>query len=113
MGQHDPLVSPHSWYQQIAMTVPKRLSLCREMVSSGISDDDVAAIRQYAQRQRALGSIKFQTQIEQQLQRRAGLGQPGRPIKKNYSGPCFGAYPVRVGLIQALGLCPKHLLTRK
>ena len=82
LGHHDALVSPHPLYQQIAINTPERLSLYREMVSSGISEDDSAAIRQYAQRQRALGSNKFQAQVEQQLQRRAGLGQPGRPAKK-------------------------------
>lgn len=81
LGQHDALVSPHALYQQMAMTTSERLSLYREMVSSGISDDDIAAIRQYAQRQRALGSCRFQAHIEQQLQRRAGLGRPGRPAK--------------------------------
>jgi putative transposase len=82
LGQHDALVSPHALYQQIAISRPERLLLYREMVSTGISEDDIEAIRQYAQRQRALGSSKFQAQIEQQLQRRAGLGQPGRPAKE-------------------------------
>ncbi|WP_425479660.1 transposase [Pseudoxanthomonas wuyuanensis] len=82
LGQHDPLVNPHECYLRIADHASERCALYRELVSQTISDDDLEAIRRYAQRQRALGSDKFQAQIEQQLKRRAGLGRPGRPAKK-------------------------------
>lgn len=82
LGQSDPLVSHHDAYMQIARDAAERCALYRELVSQALCDEDVAAIRQYIQRQRALGSGKFQVQIEQQLQRRAGLGQPGRPARE-------------------------------
>jgi putative transposase len=50
-------------------------------VAQGINDDELAMIRTYAQRQRALGSNRFQQAIELQLGRRAGIGAPGRPRK--------------------------------
>jgi putative transposase len=50
-------------------------------VAQGISDDELAMIRTYAQRQRALGTNRFQQAIELQLGRRAGKGAPGRPRK--------------------------------
>ena len=81
-GLDDPLLSPHPLYLQIAGEAKDRRSLYRELVSQALADEDIDAIRQYVQRQRALGSGKFQAQIEQQLQRRAGLGRPGRPIKE-------------------------------
>lgn len=82
LGQSDPLVSHHDAYLRIALGAVERCVLYRELVSQTLPDEDVAAIRQYIQRQRALGSSKFQAQIEQQLERRAGLGQPGRPAKE-------------------------------
>lgn len=82
LGQDDPLLIAHPSYLQIAGEADERRSLYREVVSQALTDEDMAAIRQYVQRQRALGSDRFQAQIEQQLQRRARLGQPGRPAKK-------------------------------
>ncbi|WP_447940135.1 transposase [Pseudoxanthomonas mexicana] len=82
LGRHDPVVSAHELYRRIAQNAAERCALYRELVSQALPDDDIAAIRQYMQRQRALGSSSFQVQIEQQLQRRAGLGRPGRPAKE-------------------------------
>ncbi|KFN42799.1 transposase [Arenimonas oryziterrae] len=78
-GVSNPLVRPHSAYQQIARDDEQRRVLYRDLVSQGISEDDLTAIRLYAQRQRALGSARFQQSIEAMLGRRAGLGKPGRP----------------------------------
>lgn len=83
------MVSAHELYQRIAQNAAERCALYRELVSQALPDDDIAAIRQYIQRQRALGSSRFQVQIEQQLQRRAGLGRPGRPAKEKVLDPCF------------------------
>ena len=82
LAQHDALMSPHAVYDQIAGDAAERYELYQELVSQSLSDEDLAAICQYVQRQRALGSSKFQAQIEQQLQRRAGLGRPGRPMRE-------------------------------
>lgn len=82
LGQSNSLVSHHDAYLRIARDAAERCALYRELVSQALPDEDVAAIRQYIQRQRALGSGKFQAQIERQLQRRAGLGPPGRPAKE-------------------------------
>lgn len=82
LGQDDSLLSPHPLYLRIAGEADERRSLYRELISQALTDEDMAAIRQYVQRQRALGPGKFQAQIEQQLQRRAGLGRPGRPVKE-------------------------------
>lgn len=81
MGAPDPLVTPHEVYQQLATDAEQRREAYRSLVSEAVPDDEIAAIRLYAQRQRALGSDKFQLQIERQLERRAGIGRPGRPRK--------------------------------
>lgn len=81
-GRHDPLVSMHDIYRRLAADEGHRRAKYRELVAEALSAEDIAAIRLYAQRQRALGSTRFQEQIEQQLQRRAGIGRPGRPRKE-------------------------------
>ena len=81
LGTADPLVSPHETYLRIDSDTPQRLTAYRSLVMGDIDEREIEAIRTYIQRQRALGSDRFQAQIEQQLQRRAGLGKPGRPRK--------------------------------
>jgi putative transposase len=77
-GLHDPLVTPHAVYRQMGTTMEQCCARYRALVAEAIPEDDLAAIRLYVQRQRALGTPKFQVQIEQRLQRRAGIGRPGR-----------------------------------
>jgi putative transposase len=80
-GMHDPLVTPHEVYRQLATNVEQRRAVYRELVALALSDEEMAAIRLYVQRQRALGSSRFQARIELRLQQRAGIGRPGRPRK--------------------------------
>lgn len=87
-GRHDPLVCMHPVYRRLAPDQPTRCERYRELMVQGIAQDDTEAIRLYVQRQRALGSHRFQQTIEQQLGRRAGLGKPGRP-RKSSMGPCI------------------------
>ena len=82
-GLHDPLVTPHEAYQRIAIDGEQRRMLYRKLFTEAIPPEELQAIRLYVQRQRALGSSKFQAQIEQQLQRRAGIGQPGATEEGN------------------------------
>jgi REP element-mobilizing transposase RayT len=46
-----------------------------------LAREDIVGIREHLSKQRALGSLAFQRQIEQQLGRRARIGTPGRPAK--------------------------------
>jgi len=78
-GHEDPLVSPHPSYLGLGIGPEERRECYRELLAFGLGSDELAAIRLYVQRQRALGSERFQAQIEQHLARRAGIGQPGRP----------------------------------
>lgn len=78
----DPLVTPHSVYRQIARDSEQRYKSYRALFAEAISPEELAEIRLYVQRQRPLGLSRFQTQVEQQLRRRAGIGQPGRPRKE-------------------------------
>lgn len=80
-GRHDRLVTMHPIFRQIAVDPVERCRVYRELVMQDLDPEMLAAIRLYVQRQRALGSDRFQRAIEQQLGRRAGLGRPGRPRK--------------------------------
>lgn len=84
LGDHDPLLASHPVYEQIAHESGERQLGYRELVAQGIDDEGLDALRLYVQRQRALGSPRFQGQIERQLERRAGLGRPGRPGKADH-----------------------------
>lgn len=81
LGCVDPLVSPHQVYLQTATDPAGRQLHYRALVAQATRCEELEAIRTYIQRQRALGSSRFQEHIERQLQRRAGLGVPGRPRK--------------------------------
>jgi len=82
-GKHDPLVTPHDTYLRLAADAIERRAWYRAFVGETIPEDELEAIRLYAKRQRALGSETFQSNIEHRLQRRAGLGKPGRPKKES------------------------------
>jgi hypothetical protein len=47
--------------------------------SQGISDDELIAIRQHLQQERAFGSKRFQAMAEKTLGRPVSLRRPGRP----------------------------------
>jgi putative transposase len=81
-GRIDPLVSPHHVYLRTAADPAGRQLYHREFVAQAIPCEELETIRVYIQRQRALGSTRFQEQIERQLGRRAGPGVPGRPRKE-------------------------------
>lgn len=82
LGDHDPLLVSHPVYE--ARESGERQLGYRELVAQGIDDEELDALRLYVQRQRALGSPRFQGQIERQLERRAGLGRPGRAGKADH-----------------------------
>lgn len=82
LGKADPLIRPHPLYEMISREPGVRRLLYRELVAQGTDDEQLQAIRLYVQRQRALGSDRFQAAIERQLNRRAGIGKPGRPRKQ-------------------------------
>jgi putative transposase len=80
-GARDPLVTPHDAYSELATNAESRCVRYRSFVTESAAEEEVIAIRLYLQRQRAMGSARFQAEVERKLQRRAGLGRPGRPRK--------------------------------
>jgi putative transposase len=89
-GRYDPLVSPHPVFMALASGSDERHRRYRELVAQGIEPSELTAIRLYVQRQRALGTGSFQAAVERQLERRAGLGKPGRPRTRGCPGSKAG-----------------------
>lgn len=81
LGIADALLTQHASYRALGADAVSRGNRYREIVAEAIPPDELAAIRLYVQRQRALGSDRFQQQIEALLGRRAAIGNPGRPSK--------------------------------
>jgi putative transposase len=81
LGEHDPLLSPHSQHLALGTTPALRQQAYRAFVDEAISDDELELIRQRLQRQHALGSDRFRTIVEAQLSRAAGPRKAGRPRK--------------------------------
>jgi len=78
-GTHDALVTPHPAYRALALDPSQCPVRYREFVAQAIPEEEMAAIRPHVQRQRAVGSGRFQSQAEQLLQRRARIKTPDRP----------------------------------
>lgn len=79
MGCADPLVTPHECLVGLGSNAATRASAYRAHVALGIADKQLADIRNYVQQQRALGSERFQAQIELELARCASVRPQGRP----------------------------------
>lgn len=80
-GIRDPLITPHNAYLELAPVAESRRSYYRNLVNEPVTPEEIMKIRLYLQRQRALGSARFQIEVERKLQQRAGLGLVGRPRK--------------------------------
>jgi putative transposase len=80
-GVGDPLVTPHAEYLSLGSTADKRRVAYRDLFSEAIADDHMREIRSYVQKQRALGTKRFQRVIEAELERVATVRKRGRPRK--------------------------------
>jgi len=80
-GTYDPLVEPHTEYLSLGSNAEERREAYRELFLDAISDDRLREIRSYAQKQRALGTTRFQEAIEAELDRVAAIQERGRPRK--------------------------------
>lgn len=78
LGEPDDIVTPHPSYLALGAGAARRANyraLFRESIESG----DIDAIRLHTQQQRALGSRRFQAQIEALMGRSAAVRPRGRP----------------------------------
>lgn len=78
-GLPDPLLTAHPEYAALGCSPDARRKAYRTLVAQALPQEDLAAIRHYAQRQQALGTARFQHAIGEIIGRRAGPGRNGRP----------------------------------
>ncbi|MDQ3523839.1 MAG: transposase, partial [Chloroflexota bacterium] len=82
LGGADPLLTPHPQYLALGANTPSRHLAYRAWVAAAISPEELDRIRLRLQRQHALGTDRFRTMIEDQLQRTAGPAKIGRPCRQ-------------------------------
>jgi putative transposase len=81
LGAPDLLLTPHPTYLLMVAPEGEGRARYRDHVAQGVPAPELSTVRLYINRQRALGSEAFQQRVESILERRAGLGKPGRPRK--------------------------------
>jgi putative transposase len=80
-GAVDRLIHPHATWLALGGCPSERQERYRALFEDGVDSEEIATIRASLQRQHALGSSRFQQQIEAMLGRRASPGRIGRPRK--------------------------------
>jgi putative transposase len=80
------LVTPHPAYLALGRTNEERQASYRHLFLDALSDDRLQEIRAYLHQQRALGSSRFQQDVEAQLQQAATVRPRGRPSRRSIIG---------------------------
>ena len=83
LGKHSPLLTPQEEYLRLSANDADRLTAYSALFSAHLDPATVEQIRSATNGNYALGSKRFQLEIEQALQRRVSRGVAGRP--KNVS----------------------------
>ncbi len=82
LGKRDAMIQDHEVYMALGATARSRCQAYQALVSAGIPDRDLQAIRDHVNKGRVLGVARFQEEIEAMLKRRVKILPPGRPPKK-------------------------------
>jgi len=80
--RHDPLVTPHESFLAMASDAAERAAAYRIWLREGVGSDELLAIRQHLQQERAFGSHRFQAMAEKTLGRPVSLRRAGRPRRE-------------------------------
>lgn len=78
-GRKDTLVQPHAQYLRLGKDEAARRAAYRALFKAQLDEPTITRIRQTTNSNYALGSARFQREIEAALGRRAQRGQAGRP----------------------------------
>jgi putative transposase len=86
-GAPSGLLSPHPLYLGLGRTMQERGAAYRSLVAAGVSDEDLARIRESASKCRALGRDSFCAGLETDLARPIAPRPPGRPKRGQVEKP--------------------------
>lgn len=79
LGEADPLVLPHREYLSLGASAAERQGAYRALFDAPLRDERIAEVRATTQQQKALGSSRFQAEIELALGRCAVVRPGHRP----------------------------------
>jgi putative transposase len=79
LGDSDRLVTPHPSYLRLGPDSATRQSAYRALVTDPLAEADLANIRIHVRQQKALGSSRFQAEVEALLERNVTVRPRGRP----------------------------------
>ena len=82
-GRYTDWITPHQVYLGLGSNPPERQAAYRGLFHESVSPDVVNAIVRGVQKNLPTGSDRFREEIGAALDRSIGVGQPGRPRKKN------------------------------
>jgi len=77
----DSLVTPHACFVEMGDTRLVRAEAYRAWLKQGVSDNELIAVRQHLQRERAFESKRFQAMAEKTLSRPVSVRRPGWPAR--------------------------------
>lgn len=81
MGKASSLITPHEEYLRLGRDKEARLEVYRALFKAHLDEETIGQIRSATNGNYALGSERFQREIEAALGQRARRGQAGRPGK--------------------------------
>jgi putative transposase len=79
MGAPDSLLQPHAQYLALGTSAASRQAAYRDLFAEAIDVERLAEIRAYVQQQKALGTTRFQIEIEAAVGRSMLVGPAHRP----------------------------------
>lgn len=79
LGEPDGLVTPHPLYLRLGPEPAIRRTAYRALFADALSEQELADIRAHVQQQKALGTSRFQAEIESLLARNVAVRPRGRP----------------------------------
>jgi putative transposase len=83
LGKPDPVVSPHPVFLNLGKDRSSRLRNYRALLRESGTANEILNIRAHINQGKALGSTRFQRQIEELVGRSVGLTPKGRPKKRD------------------------------
>lgn len=83
LGRRDPLVSPHSVYEQLGRVPEEREAAYRELFSAQVEEAELRAIRNATEEGSTLGNDQFRKEIELALGRRVARMNHGGDRKSS------------------------------
>ncbi len=81
-ARSDPLVTPHPLYWQLGNTPFAREQAYRELVESGLTNDQQSELARAAHSGWALGGADFVADLQRRTERRVARAARGRPFKQ-------------------------------